>query len=70
MTPEYISSTALALLVAHANGEATLTRKAAGFAGELVVEPGPLSEKQRNWFEILVERHGMPAAVTNGGAHD
>lgn len=47
---------ALALL----NGGFRLTRKAGSFAGQLAVDPMPMTESQRSWLETLLERSGLP----------
>lgn len=57
------STAALALL----NGGFPLTRKAGSFLGQLVVDPTPLSAKQAEWLERLLEKHGLPF-VANGEA--
>ena len=54
---------ALALL----NDEATLTRKAGSFLGQLAVDPTPMTESQRGWLEKLLERAGLPALSIGEG---
>jgi hypothetical protein len=53
---------ALALL----NSDATLTRKAGSFLGQLVADPSPLSEAQAEWLEKLLDRAGLPP-LSDGG---
>lgn len=55
-------SAALALL----NGQSRLTRSAGSFCGQLVADPSPLSEKQKDWLATLLDRAGLPPLV-NGG---
>jgi hypothetical protein len=47
---------ALALL----NGQSRLTRKAGCFCGQLVVDPTPMTQAQRDWLVTLLERAGLP----------
>lgn len=49
---------ALALLTS----DMPLTRKAGSFLGQLVVDPAPMTEAQREWFGKLMERAGLGAA--------
>jgi hypothetical protein len=48
---------ALALL----NGQSRLTRKAGSFCGQLVVDPTPMTQAQRDWLVTLLERAGLPS---------
>lgn len=48
---------ALALL----NGSSKLTRKAGSFLGQLVVDPTPMTNPQREWLTTLLQRAGLPA---------
>ena len=50
-----LRSLALALL----NGGVGITRRSGQFLGQIVGEPGPLSEKQFQWLAALAERGGM-----------
>lgn len=52
-------SAALALLTS----EARLTRQAGSFAGQLAVDPTPLTEKQCDWLALLLDRAGLPPLV-------
>lgn len=54
---------ALALL---ADPTARLTRKAGSFLGQLVVDPAPLTLKQREWLDTLLERTGLPTLTAGG----
>lgn len=54
---------ALALL----NGDYRLSRKAGQFAGQLAVDPSPMSEAQADWLGKLLDRSGLPP-VAKGGA--
>lgn len=56
-------SAALSLL----NSDARLTRQAGSFLGQLVVDPTPLSEKQRSWLETLLDRGGLPSLAEGAG---
>lgn len=53
---------ALALL----NSGSKISRKADSFTGQLVAEPGPLSEAQASWLATLLDRAGLPP-LANGG---
>ena len=53
---------ALALL----NSDFALTRKAGSFLGQLAVDETPLTDKQRDWLDTLLERAGLPP-LANGG---
>lgn len=55
-----IGDAAFALLKAHRNGTAQLTRAAGSFCGELMTDPRPLTEKQASWLAKLLERAGLP----------
>jgi len=48
------------------NSGCSVTRKAGSFLGQVVVDPAPLSEKQADWLDVLLERAGLPPLV--GGA--
>ena len=52
-------SAALALL----NSGMRLTRKAGSFCGQLVADPSPLSDLQRDWLYTLLERAELPPLV-------
>ena len=54
---------ALALL----NSEAALTRKAGSFLGQVVADPSPLTEAQRDWLTKLLSRAELPP-LTDGGS--
>lgn len=56
-----ISDTAFALLEAHRTGQTKLTRKAGSLCGQLVTDPQPLTDKQAEWVETLLQRAGLPA---------
>lgn len=58
-----LRSAALALL----NSNARLTRKAGSFLGQLVADPAPLSEKQRDWLGTLLERAELPPLLDGDG---
>ena len=47
---------ALALL----NSDARLSRKAGSFAGQLCVDPTPMSPAQISWLATLLDRAGLP----------
>lgn len=51
---------AWALLDAVRADRTTVTRRAAGFIGETAIDPAPLSPKQRQWLDTLLERAGLP----------
>lgn len=53
---------AFAILTAHRDGRARLTRKAGSFLGQLVADPSPLTQAQSDWLGQLAERAGMEAA--------
>lgn len=55
------SAAARALLAAAWSGDATISAKAAQFAGQISVGDEPLSEKQRAWLETLLRRAGLPS---------
>ena len=42
-------------------GQTKLTRKAGSLCGQLVTDPQPLTERQAEWIETLLERAGLPA---------
>ncbi len=50
------------------NGGAVLTRKAGSFLGQCVVDPSPLTEKQRDWMATLLSRAGLPPLADGGEA--
>ena len=54
---------ALALL----NSEAALTRKAGSLLGQVVADPSPLTEAQRDWLTKLLSRAELPP-LADGGA--
>jgi hypothetical protein len=54
---------ALALL----NSDAALTRKAGSFLGQVVADPSPLTEAQRDWLAKLLSRAELPP-LADGGA--
>lgn len=56
MTP---ADVAFAILTAHRDGRAPLTRKAGSFAGQCVVDPTPLTAAQAEWLDKLAERAGV-----------
>lgn len=49
--------------------QARLSRKAGSFLGQLAVDPQPMTDKQREWLDTLLERCGLPA-LADGGEHD
>jgi len=53
---------ALALL----NGSGTLSRKAGSFLGQCVVDPTPLTDKQRDWMATLLSRAALPSLADGG----
>ena len=53
---------ALALL----NSGSKISRKAGSFTGQIVAEPGPLSEAQSSWLTTLLERAGLPPLADGG----
>lgn len=53
---------ALALL----NSDIALTRKAGSFLGQLAVDETPMTDKQRDWLDTLLERASLPPRA-NGG---
>ena len=55
---------ALALL----NSDARLSRKAGSFAGQLCVDPTPMSPAQQSWLKTLLEKAGLPP-LADGGDH-
>ena len=50
------------------NGGGKITRKAGSFLGQLVADPGPLSEAQAEWLATLLDRAGLPPLI-EGGRH-
>ena len=38
------------------------------FCGGIAFDPNPLTEKQRNWLVILLDRHGLPPLADGGDA--
>jgi hypothetical protein len=48
------------------NSDAKLSRKEGGFLGQIAVDPSPLSTKQTEWLDKLLERAGLPP-MANGG---
>lgn len=55
---------ALALL----NSGTRLTRRSGSFLGQLVVDPTPMSDAQRDWLAKLLQRADLPA-LEDGGDH-
>jgi len=53
---------ALALL----NSDAALTRKAGSFLGQVVADPSPLTEAQRDWLAKLLSRAELPPLADGG----
>jgi hypothetical protein len=53
---------ALALL----NSDSPKTRKSGSFLGQLAVDETPLTDKQRDWLDTLLERAGL-LPLANGG---
>lgn len=54
---DYARRRALALRML-SSGE-RFTRRAGSFLGQVVVDATPLTDKQADWFEQLVERSGL-----------
>lgn len=54
---------AYAILTAFREGRVTLTRKAASFTGECLVDVTPLSEKQEAWLQTILIKAGLPPFV-------
>jgi hypothetical protein len=54
---------ALSLLT---NPTARLSRKAGSFLGQLAVDPQPMTDRQREWLDSLLERSGLPAFADGG----
>lgn len=42
---------------------APLTSREGSFCGQLAFSDQPLSDRQRNWLTILLDRHGLPPLV-------
>lgn len=61
------SDAAWALFEAHRSGATKLTRKAGNFLGECVVDPQPLTERQADWIDKLLEKAGL-SPLADGGA--
>lgn len=38
------------------------------FCGGLAFSDDPLTEKQANWLRLLLDRHGLPPLMFDGGA--
>lgn len=57
---------AWSLLQAHHDGTIRLTRQAGSFLGQLLTDPTPMSERQRDWLNKLLVRAGL-AAFEEGG---
>ena len=51
---------AWALLSAHRDGQARLSRKAGSFAGETLVDEKDLSERQEAWIQALLAKAQLP----------
>ena len=68
-TPVEINTPAdagFALIVAHREGQTTLTKRSAQSAGQLVANDDKLSEAQARWLGQLCERAGFDAAFLGG----
>jgi hypothetical protein len=50
----------------HLIQSAELTVREGGFVGQMAFSPA-MSEKQERWLRILLDRHGLPPLVSNGG---
>ena len=50
-----------ALIVAHREGQTTLTKRSAQFAGQLIANDDKLSEAQARWLGQLCNRAGFDA---------
>jgi hypothetical protein len=48
---------------------ATLTEREGQFCGGLAYRKDEITEKQRNWLRILLDRHALPA-LAEGGANN
>ena len=68
MTARFTSSRAAAmdLLTDH---HTALNRRCGQFLGQIAVEDFPLSDKQLDWLNKLLERAGLPA-LTDGADHE
>lgn len=55
-----LADLAFALIEAHRNGTALLSRQAGSFVGQCAVDPQSLTERQARWFGKLLERAGLP----------
>lgn len=55
-----IADIAFSLIEAHRSGDTKLTRKAGSLCGQLVADPQPLTDPQREWINILLQRAGLP----------
>lgn len=60
------SDAAFALLSAHREQKVNLTRKAGQFLGQLVAEPGRLSEAQADWLYKLLLSAGLSTSIGGG----
>jgi hypothetical protein len=60
------AAAAWALLVACREGSVTVSRRAASFLGETAIDPTPLSPKQRQWLDTLLDRAGLPPLDDDG----
>lgn len=47
---------------------ATLRPREGQFLGGLAFDANPLTQKQRDWLRILLDRHGLPP-FSDGGAN-
>lgn len=56
-------SAAMALLTSGA----PLRAKEGQFLGGISFDANPLTDKQKNWLEILLEKHGLPSLADGGG---
>ena len=55
---------ALAVLLSGAQ----LRRNEGQFLGGLAFDANPMSDKQANWLDILLDRHGLPPFIAGGNA--
>ncbi|WP_277983692.1 hypothetical protein [Sphingomonas faeni] len=45
----------------------TLKPREGQFLGGVAFDSNPLTEKQRNWLVILLDKHGLPPLADGGG---